>query len=493
MRDVRWSFARSSGGPARRRLVEGASILLVVAMAALLFTVRYYGPEKRTSGDSFWYMRQALIFTGVDAETARKRAEALILEDYNRAGGDRTTYDTSTAKPRYRAIFDSRPGYPLFAAPFVAVLGPWTGMIAATLVLALVAAVLAYLAVWLASGLRLAGILASVLLFVLPTGFWMSRMLAEAGVVAGMLAVLLGAMLVRRGRLAGGIPLIVAALTWLFAVRSASGMAMSLVLLATGALTLAHRASRRRAKPLVDPASPRQAKPLVDPASPRQAKPLVDPASPRQAKPLVGPASRRAEPLVDHVSRPGAGLVHGGSRRGPALIMGLGGLGVAGWALVSQVLGLPGFDETVQDYATVHFRAPDVADPIHWLIGKNLAFWPSRLSADLTALVKPVVLLAVLSVFVLRMRPVAALWILTGLTGVAMVVAHPVPSQYERLMMPLWIPLAAVLGYAGALALRRPLRRGGPDHAEVDAVEGGDHRQQPEDHHGDRAAGPGQA
>jgi hypothetical protein len=416
--------------------------VLVVAIAALLFTVRYSGPERVTSGDSFWYLRQAMIFTGVDAETARVRAEALIVEDYNRAGADQgersrlTSYDTTPAKPRYRAIFDSRPGYPLFAAPFVAVLGPWTGMMAATLVLALVAAVLAYLAVWLASGLRLAGILASALLFVLPAGFWMSRMLVEAGVVAGMLAVLLGAMLILRGRL-GGVPLLMAALVWLFAARSASGMVMSLVLLAAGGLGLALPGRRRTAAPIAGP-------------------------------------------------RPG-------HRLGAALIAGVGGLGVAGWGLLSAVLGLPGFGETVQDYATVHFRDPDVAAPISWLIGKNVAFWPSRLSADLTGLVGPVALLAVLGVFLLRMRPVAALWILTGLTGVAMVVAHPVPSQYERLMMPLWIPLAAVLGYAGAQALTGGLRRGGPDHAEVDAVEGGHHRQQSEHDHGDRPACLGKA
>jgi hypothetical protein len=51
----------------RRGLVETASLLLVVVIAALLFLARYDDPRRLAPGDSFWYMRQALIFTGVDA------------------------------------------------------------------------------------------------------------------------------------------------------------------------------------------------------------------------------------------------------------------------------------------------------------------------------------------------------------------------------------------------------------------------------------------
>jgi hypothetical protein len=44
----------------------------------------------------------------------------------------------------------------------------------------------------------------------------------------------------------------------------------------------------------------------------------------------------------------------------------------------------------------------------------------------------------------------------TGTTGVMMLVAHPAGGQYDRMMLTLWIPVSCVLGYAAALAVRRP-------------------------------------
>ncbi|MGW4947993.1 hypothetical protein ACWEOZ_41115, partial [Actinoplanes sp. NPDC004185] len=381
--------SRPSRSRTRRGLVEGAWVLLVVVLAGLLFLARYEDPRRVASGDSYWYMRQALIFTGTDPEVAGLEAGRQVCRDLNRASrarGEKPTcelYVTTRISPRYAAIFDSRPGYPLFAAPFVATLGLWTGMMTATLVLALLAAVLAYLAVWLASGLRPAGVLAATVLFALPTGFAMTRMLTESGVVAGYLAALLGATLVVRGRRAG-LVLVVAALAWLLAVRSASGMAMALALLAAGALTALGRRQRR------------------------------------------------------------AG----------ALLGATGLLTALAWQLLSRTLHLPGLNDTIQDFATRHFRAgPDVADPIGWLIRRNLFFWPDRLVLELAVPGTLVAVLFAVVVLVLRMRAVAALWIFTGLTGVMMVLAHPVNSEYPRLMAPIWLPVACAFGYAAALAV----------------------------------------
>ncbi|GAA3962606.1 hypothetical protein [Actinoplanes auranticolor] len=385
--------ARPPASRAGRRRTETAWLLLVVVLATLLFLTRYEDPRRVASGDSFWYMRQALIFTGVDPEEARLRAGEQVCRDQNRAARAKNqragcrTYTTAGFSPRYAAIFHSRPGYPLFAAPFVVTLGLWPGMMAATLILALLAAVLAYLAVWLASGLRLAGVLAAAALFVLPTGFAMTRMLTESGVFAGYLAVLLGATLLVRGRRSGLI-IIVVALAWLFTVRSASGMAMALTLFAAGLLSALGRQHRR------------------------------------------------------------TGLVTGA----------VGMLAVLVWQVISRVLHLPGLYETIQDFATSHFKArPDVADPIGWLIERNLGFWPDRLALELAQPVTFAAFLFAGTVLVLRMRAVAALWIFTGLTGVMMLLAHPAGTEYDRLMAPIWLPVAAALGYAAALAVsRRP-------------------------------------
>ncbi|MEU8233443.1 hypothetical protein AB0C12_28005 [Actinoplanes sp. NPDC048967] len=383
--------SRPSRSRTRRGLIETAWVLLVILIAGLLFFARYEDPRRVASGDSFWYMRQALIFTGTDPEVARIEAGRQVCRDLNRsfrARGETPTcrnYVTAGFSPRYAAIFHSRPGYPLFAAPFVATLGLWTGMMAATLILALLAAVLAYLAVWLASGLRPAGVLAATVLFVLPTGFAMTRMLTESGVFAGYLAVVLGATLVVRGRRAG-LLLVVAALAWLFAVRSASGMAMALTLLAAGALTALGR-----------------------------------------------------------------------RQRWPGVLLGATGLLAAlAWQLLSRVLHLPGLNDTIQDFATRHFQArPDVADPIGWLIERNLGFWPDQLGLELAVPGTLAAFLFAVVVLVRRMRAVAALWIFTGLTGVLMLLAHPVDTEYNRLMAPIWLPVACAFGYAAALAIGR--------------------------------------
>jgi len=384
--------ARPPASRTRRGLIETAWLLLIMVIATLLFFARYDDPRRIASGDSFWYMRQALIFTGVDPETARLQAAQQVCRDTNRSfraskATSRCKLYTSTGfAPRYVAIFDSRPGYPMFAAPFVATLGLWTGMMAATLVLALIAAVLAYLAVWLASGLRLAGVFAAAILFVLPSGFAMTRMMTESGVLAGYLAVLLGVTLLSRGRRLG-LPLVLVALAWLFLVRSASGMAMALTLLAVGIVASFGRERRR------------------------------------------------------------VGVTIG--------VVGV--LAVAAWQVVSKVLRLPGLNDTIQDFATGHFkRRADVADPIGWLVDTNLAFWPELLATEMATLTSAAAFGFAVAVLLLRMRVVAVAWICTGLTGVTMVVAHPMISQYDRLMVPLWLPVACTFGCAAALAIGRP-------------------------------------
>ncbi|MFE9656369.1 hypothetical protein [Micromonospora sp. NPDC006431] len=263
-------------------------------------------------------------------------------------------------------------------------LGAWTGMVAATMMLAIAGAVLAHLAVWMATGRRLAGVLAGGLLFVLPSGFWMTRLLTESGMVAGYLAVITGVMVAWRGRTKFGLSTVAVALVWLFAVRSASGMAMALTLVGASTVALLVRTPQRR----------------------------------------------------------------------PALATGgVGLLAVVGWQVLSVLLSLPGLNETIQDLATTHFARPDMAHPVSWLIDRNIAFWPEQGADQVPHPEAVVALVFAVVVLVRRMRSVAALWIFTGLTGVVMLVAHPVATEYDRLMLPLWIPVACALGDAAALAV----------------------------------------
>jgi hypothetical protein len=378
-------------------------ILVTLLLAGGMLIYRYQDPKRiEASGDSYWYMRQALMFTGKTEPEATRISAELICADMNRSARDRkqpetcTSYDVSWVPARYIRIFTARPGYPLFAAPFVATLGTWHGMLTATVILVLAAVVLAFLAVFLATGYRLAGFVAALALIALPSGFWMTRMLTEGGLMAGYLAVILGVLVAWRGRYRLGLPLIGLALVWLFAVKSASGMAAAAVVIGASLIG------------------------------------------------LIGPR---------------------GQRRGPLVTGGLSVVLLAVWTGFSSLTHQPGLYETVQDFAANHFRKPDVPDPYPWLYRMNIAYWPHQWQALLRS-PKALIEFGVATVLlIVKMRREAALFVFTGLIGVAMQVAHPYASQWDRMNVSLWLVVAAaagvVVGWAGD-RLVRARRRGNP-------------------------------
>jgi hypothetical protein len=376
----------------RALVVEAAWLLAVMAIAGVITVGRMHDPARLASGDTYWYARQAQIFAGLDPATASTRAADLVCQDSNRSnvanGGKPScfTYVTTGITPRYQSIFTYRPGYPLFATPFVALLELPHAMKAATLALAMLAAAMAYLAIWMALGRRPAAVLGVTVLFLLPAGFWMSRLLTEGGCVAGVCATLIGAMLVLRGRLTAGLAVMTVALAWLFAFRSATGLAMVLVVVAGAVAALLFRAPQRR----------------------------------------------------ELLRLGGYGL----------------GVGVV-WTVFGAIVGEPGLTDTIQDYATTHFRRPDVPDPIGWLVDRNIWYWPQQFEKLATNPWSVAFLLFAAIVLLRRIGPAAWLWIGTGLIGVAMQIAHPYPTEYDRMMLMSWIPVACALGYAGALALAR--------------------------------------
>jgi hypothetical protein len=372
------------GGRGRRALGTAAWMLLAVVIAGGVLAHWYADPRRiASSGDSYFYMRQALMFTGVSKPEATRIASDLTCQDINRSirashiKGHCDVYVVTGISPRYERIFATRPGYPLFAAPFVAVLGAWSGMVAATVVLALIAVVLAFLAVYLATGYRLGGFVAALTLVALPSGFWMTRLLTEAGLMGGYLAVILGTLLTWRGRHRLGLAVIGLSLVWLFAVKSAGGAAAALVV--AGASVLA----------------------------------------------LIGPRGRR---------------------RGPLLSGALAVVLLIAWTVFSALTRQPGLYETIQDYATTHFRRPDIADPYQWWWRQNQAYWPYQWQKLLQAPATMIGFFAAAAVLIVALRREAALFVLIGLTGVAMQLAHPYASQWDRMNMAMWVPVAAAAG-----------------------------------------------
>ena len=97
-------------------------------------------------------------------------------------------------------------------------------------------------------------------------------------------------------------------------------------------------------------------------------------------------------------------------------------------------------------------------DPWSRLIDMNRAFWPVQLDGWLNGgapfAASPFlafVLAGLLAVAWAAPGRLALLWLAAGGTGVLSVVAHPVSSEVDRLLVYLWLPVAAGL----ALALRR--------------------------------------
>lgn len=105
---------------------------------------------------------------------------------------------------RYNEIFSARPGYPLLAAPFVAVFGLGTGLTVLAWLVAIACGWLSLL-VARAAGLGQAGSLAAMIAFFLvPSFFWVHQYLTEGPTMLCTLLVLLGTIHALRGRTALG-------------------------------------------------------------------------------------------------------------------------------------------------------------------------------------------------------------------------------------------------------------------------------------------------
>lgn len=120
---------------------------------------------------------------------------------------------------QYNQIFIARPGYPLLAAPLVAVFGLGQG-------LAIVCWLTAMAAGWLclliarAAGLRQTGALAAMIAFFLvPSFFWMQQYLTEGPTMVCTLVVLLGTVCALRGRARLGLTIAAAGYAAGFVVR----------------------------------------------------------------------------------------------------------------------------------------------------------------------------------------------------------------------------------------------------------------------------------
>jgi hypothetical protein len=410
---------RMAGSDPRKRIIAGA--LLVAALFTLIQAIDYR--QDVPSNDTYQYARQTLRVLGYSQEAAVHGAVVMFCQDSGQSAARDATleYGAGTtgpaytsgyvsclqtyrngltpSSPRYIAIFTSRPGYPLLAAPLADAFGLRLGLWLAAMLCTLLAGALVFLLLRAAGCAAPAALAGQALYLAAPTGYWGSRMLTDGPSLATTLLALLGAwwLVQRRSTLGGSV--LAAGLVTGFAVRYSSETLVAL-LLALGAAAC-----------------------------------------------LVWIPSARHRGTVALATISGA-----------AFVVSEGAAALLGW---------PGMSQSLQDTFTRHFIRPDVSDPVGRLVSLNLRFWAYYPVMEPTALLLAVGLIAVAIVLYRRDPVFTVLVIAVSASGIGSVAAHPLISQADRLMAPVWLLL--VLGLPrlvpsrGLLRMIR-LREPGPVH-----------------------------
>lgn len=180
--------------------------------------------------DSGWYAQLAYQLLGKAPHTAHLLAEQVWCAKNQPPScmADYSAQFAPTDDPRYVAIFNTRPGYPLMIAGLFSVIGH---MRFTLWIIPVLCTALAGLGVyWLLRLLGLVPALAAtgqVLLYVLPTGTWGVHALTEGPITAGAVGVLLGGVLLARSRFALGTLLLVIGLGSITVVKYSTGLPLA--------------------------------------------------------------------------------------------------------------------------------------------------------------------------------------------------------------------------------------------------------------------------
>ncbi|GAA3968204.1 hypothetical protein GCM10022384_19530 [Streptomyces marokkonensis] len=239
------SYALSLGGGSKRE-VAAATIDYVCASEAAtarrdqsVHVVRFHRPDP----------------TGQVMSECREREWRAV--EPRLAAGQTGGHTVPYMPERFMRIFEARPGYPVFLAPFVMAFGATWGLWAAGVVIASAGGVLAFLILRTLSvpvPLALAG---QALYYVLPCGTTAMRPMTEGMLMALTLAAVWGCALVvragrtrpgstRAGSTRAGLALVAGSLLALFTVKHSQALFLGLCLAAAGALIALRRHRRGR-------------------------------------------------------------------------------------------------------------------------------------------------------------------------------------------------------------------------------------------------------
>jgi hypothetical protein len=143
-----------------------------------------------------------------------------------------------------------------------------------------------------------------------------------------------------------------------------------------------------------------------------------------------------------------AWVSRGPAKRNGYLLAGLSGASLLLAAASGILLGWPGLATSVQDMLTDHFMRPDVPDPWSSLARANLQFWPDVFSQWLHSPVLVLGSLGALAWLAFRLRSASIPLLFAGLSGIPLLVVHPVVIEWDRLLVPIWVPVAIAIGLA---------------------------------------------
>lgn len=226
------------GGTRVRRLttdlrrIPALGSLVALLLGLTMAWVMWNDQRPRTFPDTMHYYQQSLRFTGESGDLGGKAMDFVC-------GDLRSSQDMSHAAKQdcresvggswkfpdpYNAIFTARPLYPLLAAPFLKVFGP-SGFALCTLLIATACGVAMYAAARAMGMSKPHALLAEFVFFILPTGYWCTRMLSEGTAVLGILIALAGAAKALHGDKYRGPALTAFGLLWALLARSSSGQA----------------------------------------------------------------------------------------------------------------------------------------------------------------------------------------------------------------------------------------------------------------------------
>jgi hypothetical protein len=467
-----------------RRRPQWAAIIIVAAVLGTgLWFLRWSGGNSRATPDTFWYARDSFHYAGYPARDADAMAAQLTCQNYQRARPAlsyasclRYRHRLPRVAPiRFQHIFTARPGYALATVPFVWVFGG-AGFAIGSAVLG-VACGVAMVLLALAAGLRLThAFVAETLFYLLPTGLWASRMLAEAPMMLCLIGALTGAVLLLGGRVRGAAG---PARTRVArpVVPARTGTAPTGTAPTVGAPTVGAPTVGAPTVGAPTVGAPTVGTPTGTPRSvtSRTVSPRTLAATGLLAAGLsclcaVKPANGVALTAVLTVMAVAGLSFARGARRSYLVIAAVSAAVLAGNLLVSAALRLPGITETLQDACTHHFHRPDVGDPWQRLGDRDLALLTGKVTPQLLnhPFIGAMYVFAAAGLF-RWLRPGAA-WLvsLVGLTGVMVISMHPVTSETARLTVVTWIPVA--LGLA-ALVGSRPPRRTAPPRAPASSDE----------------------